>query len=314
MIKYILTIIVVVIVTATYFTYQFQNKINSAEPVVSVSTTTAPAQEPVLIASAVYICDTDLSINASYYDLPNAALPASDAMPVPTGYVTLTLPEARTLSLNQTISASGVRYANADESIVFFNKGTGIQFSETVVTPDKFTNCIQVAAETATQTNIYHDGTLGYTLRYPETFIVDTEHAYAIGGTKTIPGVSFTIPDSVATGTNLSNDTYIAVESAKLGDDGSCLADRFLLSAATSTEMTFDGGPTYMVATSTDAGAGNRFEETVYARATKTECLILRSVIHYSVFENYPAGTIEEFDRESLTTSFDEIRNSLTTL
>jgi len=37
--------------------------------------------------------------------------------------VDLSLPDGRKLSLAQVLSASGARYANADESIVFWNKG-----------------------------------------------------------------------------------------------------------------------------------------------------------------------------------------------
>ena len=37
--------------------------------------------------------------------------------------VDLSLPDGRKLTLAQVLSASGARYANADESIVFWNKG-----------------------------------------------------------------------------------------------------------------------------------------------------------------------------------------------
>jgi membrane-bound inhibitor of C-type lysozyme len=37
--------------------------------------------------------------------------------------VELTLSDGRKLALPQAVSASGARYANADESVVFWNKG-----------------------------------------------------------------------------------------------------------------------------------------------------------------------------------------------
>jgi len=44
-------------------------------------------------------------------------------MPIPSGSVELVLSDGRTFSLPQTISADGVRYANSDESFVFWSTG-----------------------------------------------------------------------------------------------------------------------------------------------------------------------------------------------
>ncbi len=44
--------------------------------------------------------------------------------------VDLTLSDGRTMSLPQTMSASGIRYANADESIVFWSKGNNAFITE----------------------------------------------------------------------------------------------------------------------------------------------------------------------------------------
>lgn len=59
------------------------------------------------IAETVFKCDGDKSIDATFY--PEE--------------VHLTLTDGRSLELPQAISASGARYANADESFVFWNKG-----------------------------------------------------------------------------------------------------------------------------------------------------------------------------------------------
>lgn len=63
--------------------------------------------DPDLIASAKFICKDDKIIQADFYDRR----------------VELTLSDGRKYSLYQTISASGARYANVDESFVFWNKG-----------------------------------------------------------------------------------------------------------------------------------------------------------------------------------------------
>ncbi|WP_083238948.1 MliC family protein [Methyloceanibacter superfactus] len=59
------------------------------------------------IATAIYRCEGNKGIDATYY--PDS--------------VELTLTDGRSLALPQVISGSGARYANADESFVFWNKG-----------------------------------------------------------------------------------------------------------------------------------------------------------------------------------------------
>lgn len=60
-----------------------------------------------VIASAMFVCAEGKSIGAEFRKRS----------------VTLELSDGRSLELPQTISASGARYANADESFVFWNKG-----------------------------------------------------------------------------------------------------------------------------------------------------------------------------------------------
>ncbi len=72
-----------------------------------------------------------------------------------------------------------------------------------------------------------------------------------------------------------------------------------------------DGGHTWSVATSGDAGAGNFYDETVYALAGSRPCLAIRYFIHSTNIANYDPGTIKEFDRSALVTMFDRIRSTL---
>jgi membrane-bound inhibitor of C-type lysozyme len=59
------------------------------------------------IASVTFKCEGDKAIDATFY---------ADS-------VDLTLTDGRSMELPQVISGSGARYANADESFVFWNKG-----------------------------------------------------------------------------------------------------------------------------------------------------------------------------------------------
>ena len=56
-----------------------------------------------------------------YFD--GATRMAPNGMPIPGGHVVLTLADGKKLNLPQTMSGSGIRYANADESFVFWSKG-----------------------------------------------------------------------------------------------------------------------------------------------------------------------------------------------
>lgn len=50
--------------------------------------------------------------------------------PIPSGSVKIILSDGRTFNLPQTISADGGRYANSDESFVFWSKGDGAMVLE----------------------------------------------------------------------------------------------------------------------------------------------------------------------------------------
>ncbi|MDE2078863.1 MAG: MliC family protein [Patescibacteria group bacterium] len=61
--------------------------------------------------------------------------------PTPGGSVAITLSDGRAMTLPQTISADGARYANADESFIFWSKGNGAFVMEGNATT--YANCVQ---------------------------------------------------------------------------------------------------------------------------------------------------------------------------
>lgn len=74
------------------------------------------------ITSVTYHCDHNKQITASYFSGPQRPVRLGH-IPQPTGSVHVSFDEHPPQKLNQTISANGVRYANTDESLVFWNKG-----------------------------------------------------------------------------------------------------------------------------------------------------------------------------------------------
>ena len=141
-----------------------------------------------------------------------------------------------------------------------------------------------------------------------EGYTRDSYHIYVLRVGVETKGSKYTIPASLAEGTNLSTDTYISYEERP--NPASCDPKEFLDGNPEVTEVT-DDGVTYLVAHSVGAGAGNRYEETVYVFKDYTPCNAVRYFIHYGVIENYPEGTVKEFDRTALITQFDSIRHLL---
>lgn len=149
-----------------------------------------------------------------------------------------------------------------------------------------------------------------FSVHYPPGYAIDTTYAYAgLGPKKEIPGIQFTIDPGVASGTNLGVDSYISVE--ELSKTKTCTADMFLPSTVQVSRME-DNSISYSFASTTGAGAGNRWEEWVYTLPGTSPCIAVRYFIHYSVIENYPPGTVQAFDHAALLAQFGAIRRSLT--
>ena len=99
-------------------------------PVTPVVVETKPDK---LLATVSYACEGNSTITAAYYEGESVPATVVGQPPTPGGSVDLLLSGGRTAKLPQTISADGGRYANANETIVFWNKGKGALFTDTNV-------------------------------------------------------------------------------------------------------------------------------------------------------------------------------------
>ncbi len=147
---------------------------------------------------------------------------------------------------------------------------------------------------------------------YPPEYTVNRGYTYqGLGPGKSIQGTSYTIPASYTEGTNLSSDTYLSVEfPSESITEGECDASRFIPSGASS-RVVKEGGTLYTMVDMGDAGAGNRYEEIVYAITNSLPCVGIRYFIHSTLVENYEPGTVTAFDRDALIREFDIIRRSI---
>lgn len=283
----------------------------------------APAElAPDKSANTVYYsCNDSKNITAIYHTGETKPAPSPDQPPIPGGSVDLKLSDGRSMTLAQTISADGVRYSDGDpakkqgeqgaETFVFWSKGNGALVLENNE-EKSYIGCVMVAPQPTGSdlSQVYSNGPDGFSLRYPAGYTVDESYQYQeLGPNDYIAGVKFTIPDSASSGTNLGSDSYISVEQLPKTPDGCTAAD--FVYPGTEVKTVSDADTEYSYAFSNGAGAGNRYDETVYALPGTNPCTAVRYFIHYSVFENYPPGAVKEFDEQALVKEFDSIRRTL---
>lgn len=68
-----------------------------------------------------YQCQQNKTLVADYYDGKTSVAP--DGRPIPGGRVVVQLSDGRKFSLPQTLSGSGIRYADSSGTFVFWSKG-----------------------------------------------------------------------------------------------------------------------------------------------------------------------------------------------
>ncbi|MFA6437148.1 MAG: MliC family protein [Candidatus Paceibacterota bacterium] len=93
-----------------------------------------------LITQVTYTCNGDKTINATFYKGESKQVEPGQP-PIPSGSVKIILSDGRSLDLLQTISADGARYADSDESFIFWSKGDSALVLENNVEKD-YVGCI----------------------------------------------------------------------------------------------------------------------------------------------------------------------------
>jgi membrane-bound inhibitor of C-type lysozyme len=132
---FIFLLFVILLGAGIWFARHKGSKVSS--PVPSPLLLVSPSQTPVQIT---YTCKGGKTINAVFYTGELKPVKPGE-MPIPSGSVKLVLSDGRKLELPQTISADGGRYANSDESFVFWSKGDGAIVLENNVEKN-YTGCV----------------------------------------------------------------------------------------------------------------------------------------------------------------------------
>lgn len=93
------------------------------------------------IAQATYLCNGEgKTVQAAFYKGQEYPVQPGE-MPIPSGSVKIVLSNGRNFDLPQTISADGGRYANPDESFIFWDKGNTALVLENGVEKN-YKNCL----------------------------------------------------------------------------------------------------------------------------------------------------------------------------
>lgn len=156
--------------------------------------------------------------------------------------------------------------------------------------------------------------TTTFAIQYPSNFTVNEMYQYTGVPNKPVDGVQFTVPIEMAEGTNLDNDSGVSVEWLPRAQN--CTGGIYVLDEVRAFEMSV-GSTTYSVATTSGAGAGNVYEEHIYALPESDPCTAVRYFIHSSgIADSFSTTTgdatqIQKYDRATLLRAFDEMRNSL---
>jgi len=127
---------VILFVLVFYFGFSLGKEAGEIVPIIPVQVSVV---KPINIVS--YSCDAGKTIVADFYQGENKPVVAGQ-MPIPTGSVALKLGDGRSMTLPQTISADGGRYANKDESFVFWSKGNGAFITEGNLNNTTYNNCV----------------------------------------------------------------------------------------------------------------------------------------------------------------------------
>jgi len=104
------------------------------------NTNSAPTER---LPAITYTCNSGKTITATFTPPSKAKDQGGvEAVPMPDGSVSLILSDGRALTLPQTVSASGIRFANTEETLIFWSKGNTAFLEEGPRRTQTYQNCV----------------------------------------------------------------------------------------------------------------------------------------------------------------------------
>ena len=294
---------VIVIIAGGYFAIK-DHLFGSPSSTSTVATSTAT-----VINTVAYSCDAGKSINAQYSQ----------------SAVALALSDGRALTLPQTMSGSGIRYEATATStdgtmsdIVFSSKGDNAYLMETASTT--YQDCLAGTVSAGVSGNTFTSESKTFSFSYPSNLSVTGSNAgytqsWMVNATTSgMILAQINVPSSYEPGTNFGDAKFTVGTSADPSALATCLTYNPTGGPkATSTTATING-TTYTVMQSSDVGAGNYYDTTSYRAERDSQCYAIEYTIHYANFQNYPKGSVKQFDEAALKSTLDGIAQSFTFL
>jgi membrane-bound inhibitor of C-type lysozyme len=236
-----------------------------------------------------------------------------------TSSVMIMFPDGSMQTLPQTMSGSGIRYeaTSTGADLLFVGKGDYGSFTNSASTTDtRYAQCTaaNVSPSSTSGFDTYPDLSKTFTFQFPTDFsVAGIEPGYgpnwsAPATTTGMVLAEIDVPQSYEPGTNFGNAWLTVGTSA----DSQAVADcttNLEGQQATSTPVTI-GGVNYTVLAFAGAGAGNRYDTTSYRTVKDGQCYAIEYTIHYGVFENYPKGSVKQFDEQKVANALDQVIQS----
>lgn len=245
-----------------------------------------------IIAEVTFHCESGKSIEATFRE----------------ELVAIVLSDGREMDLPQAISASGARYANEDESIVFWNKGNTAFLLED--DQETYTGCIEEGAEEVGDSAVYQSEDGSFSVQYPSVFEIEESNVTASSewsystAEEGVLGVKLRIPGSYQPETNFQEAVFLVGWSTAEPAVQQCLDPA---ANATETKKIELNGETYAYSKQGDAGAGNFYEVDQYRTIKDGRCYSIEQMIHSTNLDNYPSDQgITAFDQEAIKELLDE--------
>ncbi|HUO56379.1 MAG TPA: MliC family protein [Candidatus Paceibacterota bacterium] len=266
---------------------------------------TTASSTPMIINTVAYSCDQGATIDASFTQ----------------NSVDLTLSDGRSLTLPQTISGSGIRYelsatssSGTPDDVVFWSEGDNAFLTENSSTT--YQDCIAGTVTQNGSTTTFTDAGKTFSFSYPSEWSVIgggggyTQSWMTNATTSGMILAEIKIPQSYLPGTNFGDATFTVGTSADPSALATCLSYNPTGGPKTPEATTTINGTQFTVFQSHDAAAGNRYDTTSYRTSMGSQCYAVEYTIHYAVFQNYPPGTVKQFDESALKAQLDGVVQS----
>jgi len=138
----------------------------------------------------------------------------------------------------------------------------------------------------------YEDKKFGFQIWYPENAKIDKQSSFYLSVPRQI-AIGIFLPESLATGTNLLDaGVFIGIDSSSSAVQNCLSPTRAEIDDGTTTL----NGAEVRVFRYIGAGAGNIYKSKMYRLIKEGSCYEIAELLHSSNVDNYPAGTVKQFD------------------